>query len=177
MGYYTIFLTDYTVKARGLVVWWIHYTEEIQMMFKHIAANAPNNGTVYINYKMNDATLEPIAETEWNLGLFYDRGDIQVKSIEEKTQFDKNYIVASSPTFLSPWAHLSESELAKDRNLVKTESIKRTDKYIVFTNPQTVVKQVVKKGLNLLINRERLTADGIYTFYFLNDQWNFYYYR
>lgn len=174
---YSTFLASNIIKINALATWWTHYTNEIQLMFKYVADNTPRDGKVYINFKKNDSTLEPIAETGWNLGLFYDRNDIQVKSIEDKPLADKDYIVASSPTFLQPSNAFDESVYIKNNNLIKSASLKRTDRYIVFSNVQTIIRQIAKKGLNLVLKHKQMTPDGIYTYYILSDQWNFYYYK
>lgn len=59
-------------------------TRNTRALFSYIAANTPEKGSVYVNLKKSDATIEVVYESQLHLALFYNRPDLTVSYLDNE---------------------------------------------------------------------------------------------
>lgn len=152
-----------------------HSTTNIYDILNTVSQITPKDGKVYFNFKNNDATYEPLFESDLHLKLFFGRNDIKVDFLENLPAGERGYLVVSG-TPLGSFKYLDDSVLKVNKNLKSKKMYGNEDKYIVLSDFKTVVKQSAKKLYLLLFKHEKINGSGIYTDYLLKDSWIIYYY-
>lgn len=149
-----------------------HGTRNLQEMFAYVSENIKDEGTVYLNFVENEGTYEPLREMDRHLDLFYNQSDIVVKYLGERNLDEAEYTIVSGPRLKPPY--ITDEDLKEENIAGSIEKIETTSEIIIFTTPINVVKQLVKKVWALLLRREKITPDGIYTYHILKHHWIFY---
>ncbi len=150
-------------------------TNNVFLMLKRLAEITPQNGRIYFNFVDNDATMEPLFESDLHFKLFFNRHDIAIDFIENKPKNETDYLVISG-TPLGSFPYFEESYFGEDKLVKKHEAYKNNNKFIVLSNFETVTKQIAKKLYQLVRNGKIIDGSGIYTDYLLKDTWSIYYY-
>lgn len=151
----------------------VHQTSFIQSLYKDLAMEVPPNGIVLLNFLKGDSTMELVAETKMQLGLFYHRPDIQVSYLSLDNLPKEDFIIVGTPQIHEEYPlQVIEKNIGIYR---KGESLVQGDRFLVLTTPMGLFKQVVKKSYQLIIQRQPLTGEGIFTFYVSQDYWYKYY--
>lgn len=146
-------------------------TQNVQEMMKMIAANVPRNSKVFLNLEKSGGTYEHFRETTRQLDTLYGRGDIKLEYLELRDSSNKNYFVASGDSFSNNY--VDEQSLLSDPKLEKISQSNYQGKELVLTTPVNIIKQVIKKTANF-IKGDKLTLDGIVTFYVREGDWSLY---
>lgn len=150
-----------------------HQTSFIQSLYKDLAKEVPKDGLVLMNFLKGDSTMELVAQTDMQLGLFYNRSDIRVEYLSLDNLPKENFIIVGMPQIREEYTRqLVEENIVNYR---KDESIIQGDKFLVLTTPMGLFKQIVKKSYQFIVHKEQLTGDGIFTFYISHDYWYKYY--
>jgi hypothetical protein len=150
-----------------------HQTSFIQSLYKDLANEVPPNGVVLLNFLKGDSTTELVAQTGMQLGLFYQRPDIQVSYLSLDNLPKEDFIIVGTPQIRAEYPReVVEKSIGKYR---KDESLIQEDKFLVLTTPMGLFKQVTKKTYQFIIHKKPLTGDGIFTYYVSRDYWYKYY--
>jgi len=171
----SLFAINAIVKINEQTVRQRHSTNNIYLMIKRVSEVTPKDGKVYFNFKDNDGTMEPLFESDLHLKLFFNRQDIKVDFIENLDSRESNYIVLSG-TPLGSFKYTDDKDLVNDEKLKNFETFNNESKFIVFSNYETIMKQISKKIFRSVYRREKIDSSGIYTNYLLKDSWSLYYY-
>lgn len=173
--YFIFFSISSIIKINEQIVRQKHSTNNVYLMLKRLSEVTPVDGKVYFNFVNNDATYEPLFESDLHFKLFFNRSDILVDFIENKPKNEANYLVISG-TPLGSFPYLDESNFKKDKLIKNKETYKNDNKFVVLSNLETVSKQVSKKIYHFITTGNMIDRSGIYTDYLLKDTWGIYYY-
>lgn len=171
----TFFSLSAGLKINEQIVRQRQSTDNVYLMLKRLAEVTPENGRVYFNFVDNDATMEPLFESDLHFKLFFNRSDILIDFIENKPKNETNYIVISG-TPLGSFPYFEEAYFKKDKLVKKQEYYQNDNKFVVLSNFETVSKQVAKKLYQFVKTGKMIDGSGIYTDYLLKDTWSIYYY-
>jgi hypothetical protein len=78
--------------------WIITGTNKVSEGLSFVAQNAPLGGSVFLNAKKGDATIEIVIETGYHLKFFYNRPDLKVDYLDsiEKEKLPKGSLILSA---------------------------------------------------------------------------------
>jgi len=133
-------------------------------------SSLPRNTVLLINMKERESTIEFVTETRIHLSEFWGRDDIKVEYLDFNNLPVDDYVVVDSDQFQRAY---SQEEL----NLKFYEeytSIDDTSKRLIITTPIELIKQTVKKLFGLFLYKQKITGDGIFTYYYSHNNWYFY---
>lgn len=133
-----------------------------------LAEKTPPEGIVYVNMSRGDHTIELLYEIDWHLEVFYNREDIKVEYLDNLSQAQKGSLLVSGDIPRIMDEDVLGKALGKPNHLSTTAS-----KPVITTPPQIII-QSAKKLFRLILNGERVTSEGIYTFYKVRNYWNIY---
>jgi hypothetical protein len=169
VGYFAISSVGGIVKIYKQGERFVFTTNFIQELFSYLSKNVPKNGVVLYNFLKGDSTEELVVETGMHLQLLYNRPDITVSYLDLDSLPKVHYLVVGTPAIREQYPReLVEKSL---RNYKKEEDIVHEKRFLVITTPYNLIKQVIKKTAQLIINKKPLNSDGIYTYYVLRDYW------
>lgn len=138
-----------------------------------VMSRLPKNTIIFMNMYENDGTIELVYETEVHLAEFWNRGDIKVKYLDLQNLPNAPFVVADSDQFIRRYSY---GELTKIFGNPMYE-VKNISEGIVITTPPELIKQSIKKIFLYVVKRNRITHDGIYTSYYVYNNWNFFNYE
>jgi hypothetical protein len=144
-------------------------TTSIQNFFSYLANNVPANGTVLYNFIPGDSTMELVAETKIHLNLLYSRPDINIGYLDLGKLPSSSYLIVGTPMISEEYS--KDAILNSIKNIKLENGITNEKSFLVITTPDNLVKQVIKKIIGLVKNKEPFTGDGIYTYYVNKDYW------
>lgn len=150
-----------------------HQTSFIQSLYKDLAKEVPKNGLVLMNFLKGDSTTELVAQTDMQLGLFYNRSDVRVEYLSLDNLPKENFIIVGTPQIREEYPREVVEE--KMVNYRRDESLVQGDKFLVLTTPMGLFKQVAKKSYQFIVHKIPLSGDGIFTYYISHDYWYKYY--
>jgi len=186
------FLKRYGVNTKGLAFWvfiiyfiigivvnslrvyrqgerFAYETNLIQKLYSDLSEKLPQNGIVLLNFLKGDSTVELVYETDLQLELFYDRKDARVEYLNLENLPSKPFVVIGTPMIREQY---SREDVEKTiRNYHKKADLVFEKKLLIITDPYNLLKQIVKKFGQRVFLRNKITSDGIYTFYVLRDFW------
>lgn len=171
---YSNYIVYSLVKINGATKKGALSTQGLRKTLEYLSDNVALDQTVYFNFQKNEATMEPLLESSLHLGLFYQRPDIKVQYLEDKSRAEKDYIVVSGAS-LGSFPYMDEKKLKMNKNTKDVYVIQQNDRYIILNKPVTILKQLTKKIANYTLNRSKITTDGIFAYYVLKDEWNIYF--
>ncbi len=148
-----------------------HNTANVQKMVAYLAKNSPPSGQIFLNFLNGEGTMEFIGETAIHLDLFYGRPDIKVAYLNLDSLPQPPYFIVSESNILPEY---KEEEVEQKLNIKAPTEMKYYNDFPVITTPANLLKQVFKKTVRRIFNREEFTAEGIYTTYYLRDNWKIY---
>jgi hypothetical protein len=130
----------------------------------------PENSDILMNMPEGEGTVELVYETNLHLSEFWGRKDLSADYLNIQNLPKKNYVIVDSDQL--------PRNYSKDKlNLVfgaPTTTMISTSKGLVITTPLEMIKQIVKKTFNYLLYKEKITSDGLYTYYYYYNNWYFY---
>jgi len=173
--YFIFFSISSIIKIKEQIVRQKHSTNNVYMMLKRLSEVTPSGNKVYFNFMNNDATYEPLFESDLHFKLFFNRSDISIDFIENKPKNESNYLVVSG-TPLGSFSYFDEAYFLKDRLIKNKETYQNDNKFVVLSNFETVSKQIFKKIYHFIKTGVTIDGSGIYTDYLLKDTWSIYYY-
>jgi len=130
----------------------------------------PRDTVILMNMKPGESTIELVDEIQIHLSEFWGRGDIKSQYLDLQNLPKDNYVIVDSNQF--PRAYTREEINSLYKN--KYTSINKISKRPVITTPIEIIKQTLKKTINLLVYKKLFTAEGIYTYYYNYSNWYFY---
>lgn len=133
-------------------------------------ASYPRNTTILMNMPDNGGTIELVYETKLQLSEFWGRPDLKVEYLDLDKLPKDNFVIVDSDQLPRRYAPSDLNKIYKDGY----SSIKGTKKGLVLTTPLELIKQSLKKIINLVIHKSKLNSEGLYTYYYNYNNWYFY---
>ena len=134
-------------------------------------AGYPKNTTILMNMLEGEATIELVYETQAILSEFWGRSDLKVEYLDVQNLPKNNHVVVDSDQFLRKYPTETVDTLYKS----EFTSIQGVSRGLVMTTPLGLIKQSMKKLIDLILYGYRLNSNGLYTFYYNAINWDFYY--
>jgi hypothetical protein len=150
-----------------------HQTRFIQSLYKDLAKTVPPNGIVLLNFLKGDSTMELVAQTGIQLGLFYNRPDIRVEYLSLDNLPKENFIIVGTPQIREEYTR--DTVEKSIGNYRKDDGAIQEGRFLVLTTATELFKQSIKKIYKLVNEKRPLTSDGIFTYYVPRDRWYKYY--
>lgn len=133
-------------------------------------ASYPKNTILLMNMKKGDSTIEYVEEVQIQLSEFWSRSDIKSEYLDLQNLPKENYVVVGTPQIPSTYTlEMLNKKFGNKITLINIDS-----KWLVLTTPQGFIKQVLKKLFFFGVRKEKFTTDGIYTYYYIYNDWYFF---
>jgi len=130
----------------------------------------PEGTILLMNMQKVENTVELVYETQIQLVEFWNRSDIKVDYLDLQNLSKGKYIVVDSDRFLRGYPQDELNTFFED----KFATVSNTSRGIIITTPLELIKQIIHKTIDYLVLKRDFTTDGIYTYYYVYNNWYFY---